>query len=663
LKGSAGGQARPDFPHLFSELGVGGVVLKNRIVSPGHDTVMAEAGRVTDQLVAYQRARAEGGVGLIVMQAAGVHDSARYTYHVLMADDDACIPGYRAVVEAVRPHGCALFGQLFHPGREVMESQDGSAPVALAPSAVPNERFHVMPRALTLELIGEIVEGYGAAARRLREAGLDGVEIVASHGYLPSQFLNPSVNLREDRYGGSREGRLRFLEEVIAAVRREAGHDFVVGLRISADELEDDGLPADEALAACRTLDAAGGLDYMSVTLGTSASYAGSDHIVPPMTESVGYALPHVATVKAAVSVPVFAAGRINQPQDAERVLEAGLADAVIMNRALICDPDMPRLAEEGRVDDIRACIACNQACIGHFHLGYSISCIQHPETGRELVYGRRQRASHRRSVMVVGGGPAGMKAAAVAAERGHAVRLYEATRRLGGQILRAERLPDRAEFGGAAVNLAREVERAGVEVLTGVPADLALVRREAPDAVVVATGARPRRPSIELLGTPRILDAWEVIDGSELPPGRVVVADWRADWVGAGVARLLAARRHRVLLAVDGYGACERLQQYVRDAHLAGLARARVEVLPLVRLMGADDDAVYFQHVLTKEPIVVEGVAGLVLAQGHEPEDRLLAELRDEPSGPEVVAVGDCLSPRSVEEAVLEGLAVAVRL
>ncbi len=185
------------FPHLFTPLQIGSVTLKNRIVSPGHDTVMAEGGHVSDQLVAYQRARAEGGVGLIVMQAAGVHSSARYTYHVLMADEDSCIPGYRSVAEAVKPHGCRLFGQLFHPGREVMESQDGSAPVALAPSAIPNERFHVMPRALTVPLIDEIVLGYGSAARRLREAGLDGVEVVASHGYLPSQFLNPAVNQRD----------------------------------------------------------------------------------------------------------------------------------------------------------------------------------------------------------------------------------------------------------------------------------------------------------------------------------------------------------------------------------------------------------------------------------------------------------------------------------
>ena len=208
--------AAGNFRHLFTPLKVGNVTVKNRIFSTGHDTSMPTDGRVNDRLVAYHKARAEGGCGLIVMQVAGVHESARYTTHILMATSDDCIPGYRRVVEVCRANDTRLFGQLFHPGREIMESSDGSAPVAGAPSAVPNERFHVMPRPLTKRMIGEIVRGYGEAAARLRQAGLDGVEIVASHCYLPSQFLNPRINRREDEYGGSLENRLRFLRETIA---------------------------------------------------------------------------------------------------------------------------------------------------------------------------------------------------------------------------------------------------------------------------------------------------------------------------------------------------------------------------------------------------------------------------------------------------------------
>ncbi len=651
----------PSFPRLFSPLPIGGVTLANRIVSSGHDTVMAEEGRVTDRLIAYHEARAAGGVGLIVVQVAGVHESSRYTSHVLMVTDDSCIPGYRRLAERMHGHGCPVFGQLFHPGREIMESQDGSAPVALAPSAVPTERFHVMPRALPVDLLQEIVAGFGHGARRLREAGLDGAEIVASHGYLPSQFLNPRVNLRDDAYGGSEENRLRFLRESIAAVRAEVGRDFVLGLRISADEIAHDGLTLDEAVAACRALDADGTLDYVSVVAGSSATLAGSVHIVPPMSEPNAYTAPLAAKVKEVVRVPVMVAGRINQPQEAERVIETGQADACAMTRALICDPLLPVKARTGRSEEIRACIGCNQACIGHFHAGYPISCIQHPETGREQRYGALEPAERPRHVMVVGGGPGGLKAASVAAQRGHRVTLYEAGSRLGGQVLLAERLPGRAEFGGAVPNLVGEAERAGVRIVTGARVDRALVETERPDVVIVATGARPRRPALELRDDPVVLDAWQVISGEAVPPGHVVVADWRCDWTGMGVAILLAEEGHRVALAVDGYMPGQRVQQYVRDVMQAAMHRAGVRIVPTTRVYGADADSVYLQHTLSGEPVIVEDVAALVLAQGHEPEDGLLREL--EGYGGEIRAIGDCLAPRTVEEAVLEGLVVATEV
>jgi NADPH-dependent 2,4-dienoyl-CoA reductase/sulfur reductase-like enzyme len=262
---------------------------------------------------------------------------------------------------------------------------------------------------------------------------------------------------------------------------------------------------------------------------------------------------------------------------------------------------------------------------------------------------------------MVVGGGPGGLKAAAVAAARGHRVTLYEAARRVGGQVLLAERLPGRAEFGGVVTNLAGEAERAGVRMVTGIVVDAGRVCREAPDVLVVATGARPRRPPLELVDDPVVLDAWEVLRGTPVPDGRVVVADWRCDWVGLGLAELLARAGHPVTLASTGYTAGLRLQQYVRDAMLAAMTRARVELLPLTRLFGYDGSAVFLQHVLTGDAVVVEDVAALVLAQGHEPVDDLLAPI--EGFGGEVRAVGDCLAPRTVEEAVLEGLRVGASI
>lgn len=654
----------PPFPRLFEPLRIGSVTLRNRIVSSGHDTVMAADGLMTDQLIAYQTARAAGGVGLIVVQVAGVHESARYTSHILMATEDACIPGYRRLADAVHAHGSAIVGQIFHDGREIMESQDGTLPVALAPSAVPNERFGVMPRAMPIPLIEEIQAGYASAARRLRDAGLDGVEVVASHGYLPAQFLNPRVNLRTDRYGGSPENRLRFLRETIAAIRDAIGREPVVGLRISIDEITPEGLTPDDVLPALAVLDGDGLIDYVSVVAGTSATLAGSGHIVPPMTLPNAYTAPLAARAKAVVSIPVIVAGRINQPQEAERILELGQADACAMTRALISDPLLPMKAAEGRTDEIRACVGCNQACIGHFHAGYPISCIQYPESGRELRYGRPTRASRARDVMVVGGGPGGLKAATVAAERGHRVTLYESARRVGGQVLLAERLPGRAEFGGVVTNLAGEAERAGVRMVTGTTVDLEVVRRERPEVVIVATGAGPRRPLLELSGDAIVLDAWQVLRGAEIPDGRLVVADWRCDWIGLGIAELLAGRGRKVTLGVDGYMPGQRIQQYVRDAMTGAVTKAGVQIVPLVRLFGYDSSAVFFQHVLTGEPVIIEDVAGLVLAQGHDPVDSLLVELETHGTfDGEVHGIGDCLAPRTVEEAVLEGLKVAAEL
>ena len=538
-----------------------------------------------------------------------------------------------------------------------MESQDGSLPVAYAPSAVPNERFHVLPAPLSPGMIAEIIDGYGAAARRMAAAGIDGVEIVASHGYLPAQFLNPRLNRREDGYGGSFENRLRFLREAVAACRAAMGPERVVGMRISGAELDHDGLTEVEVLEACRALSGDGQLDYYNVIAGSSASIAGAIHIVPPMAIGTAYVAPFAAAVRQVVDKPVFVAGRINQPQIAEQVLASGQADLCGMTRAMICDPEMPAKTAAGRLDDIRACIACNQACIGHFHLGYAISCIQHPETGRELDYGEVKPAARPKRVLIAGGGPGGMKAAAIAAARGHEVTLYEAAPRLGGQALLAQQLPGRAEFGGIVTNLAREMALAGVKVVTNKAVDAALLAEVGPDAVILATGARPRRPAIEGAESAHLVDVWQLLRGEVNVGASVLVADWRCDWIGMGVAEKLARDGCRVRLAINGYVPGQRIQQYVRDQWNGTLHKLGVEVIPYARLYGADGDTVYLQHTSSGEPIVCEGVDTVVLALGHEQEAGLADSLADWPG--ELHRIGDCIAPRTAEEAVLEGLKV----
>ncbi|MBS7601312.1 FAD-dependent oxidoreductase [Pseudomonas sp. RC2C2] len=643
------------FAHLFEPLQIRGKRLKNRIMSSGHDTSMPTDNLVNERLIAYHQARAAGGVGLIVLQVAGVHDSARYTSHVLMATDDACIEGYRQLAETCHAHGTVVLSQIFHPGREIMESRDGLLAVAYSASAVPNERFRVMPRALDQGMIDEIVAGYAAAARRLHQAGIDGVEVVASHGYLPAQFINPRVNRRSDGYNGELQQRLRFVREVIAAVRAATADDFIIGLRISADERDAEGLTEDESLAAVKMLQSE--LDYVHIVAGTSASLGGAVHIVPPMAIEAAYLAREAGTFKAQLNIPLFVTGRINQPQEAELILARGQADVCGMTRALICDPQMPNKTRSERVEDVRACIACNQACIGHFHKGLPISCIQHPETGREQQFGTLQAATTRKRIMIAGGGPAGMKAAAVAAARGHDVTLYEASAQLGGQVLLAQLLPRRAEFGGASTNLQREMHLAGVKVVRNTRVDRALVEREQPDLVIVATGAEPYWPAFERGGDLQVVDAWQILRGEAKPGRSVLVVDWRCDWIGPGIAERLVREGHQVQLAVNGTHCGESLPLYVRDQMAGELHKLGIPITPYARLYGCDDNTVYLQHTASGEPMIFEDIDTLVLCQGHQPVDTLAAQLH---GLVEVKRIGDCLAPRTVEEAVYDGLKVA---
>ncbi|MDQ0322907.1 2,4-dienoyl-CoA reductase-like NADH-dependent reductase (Old Yellow Enzyme family) [Pararhizobium capsulatum DSM 1112] len=647
------------FPHLFQPLQIRGARLKNRIMSTGHDTTLPTDGLVNEALLAYHEARARGGAGLIISQVAGVHETARYTSHMLMATEDDCIEGYRKLADICHAHDCRIFSQLFHPGREIMEGGDGLLTVAYAPSVSPNERFRVMPRQLDKRMIDEIVAGYGEAARRMHRAGLDGVEFVASHGYLPAQFFNPRVNRRTDEYGGSLENRLRFAVEALEAMRAATSDDFVIGMRISSGERDEHGLAVDEALESCRRLEPL--LDYVNVTAGTSASLGGAVHIVPPMAYRNAYLASDAARFRKALGIPVFVAGRINQPQEAEAVLAEGSVDVCGMTRALICDPEMPAKAEQGRTDDIRACIACNQACIGHFHRGVPISCIQHPETGRELKFGKLNPAARPKKVMVVGGGPAGMKAAAIAAARGHQVTLYEASAQLGGQALLAQQLPRRAEFGGIVTNLSRELELAQVRVVKNTRVDQALVAAEKPDAVILATGAKPYLPELTDDGSVQVVNAWQVLKNQVKTGSRVVVADWRCDWIGPGIAERLVNEGCSVDLAVNGTHPGELLPLYVRDNIAGELHKIGVRVTPYTRLYGCDGGTVYMQHTVSEQPVLFENIDTLVLCLGHEPVDELSTIMAG--SVPELHVIGDSMAPRTAEEAVYEGLKVGAAL
>jgi len=642
------------FPHLFTPLSLRGHEIRNRILSTGHQTWLAEEGRPGEALIAYHERRAKGGVGLIVNESARFHASGIGEAKDLTLTDDAAIPHYARLASAVQRHGAKIIGQLSHSGRVTRRMMDGMRGVVWAPSSVPENRFHTLPRAMPTEMVAEIIAAAGEGARRYAEAGYDGVELMASHGLLFAQFLNPAVNRREDVYGGSAENRLRPLREALIAARRAVGEGVILGLRISADEDSEGGLEASAVLAACRSLSEEGLVDYINTTLGSMAKPGASIHVVPPMEIAPGYVAAKAAVIRAGVSVPVFVAGRINQPQVAEAVLAAGQADMCAMTRALITDPDLPLKARSGRPDEIRACIGCNQACIGHFHAGNPISCIQNPVAGRETRLTVPPPAARGLKVLVAGAGPAGMKAAVTAAAMGHQVVLAEAGPQPGGQALLAQLLPERAEFGGLVTNLVTELGRAQVVIRLNTRVDRALIEAERPDAVILATGSTPYPRGLEGEGG-HVIGVADLLSGRARPGGRVVIADWRCDQIGIGLAMLLARRGHDVRLAVAGLCAGQNIPQYLRDLWIGRLHEAGIAMIPFLRIYGLDQDSAWFLHTTSGAPVELTGVDSLVLVEGNVPDQSLEREVAD--LGLPRLSIGDCLIARSAEEAIYDGL------
>ena len=479
---------------LFRPLSLGPAELPNRIVSTSHQTNLVREHLPTADFVAYHEARARGGAGLIVLEATAVDPSGRLHPHSLAGYVDGIVDGYRRVAAAVRPHGTRLFVQLFHGGRERIES--APRPPVVAPSAIPSQRFKTEPRPLADEEIDALVAAYGAAAERAAAGGLDGVEISAAHNYLVAQFFTPALNKRTGRFAAGPA----FLLAAVEAVRA-AAPGIALGVRLSADS------PAAQSIAG----ELAGRVDYLGLAMGESSTYRGSSGIVPPPTTAEGAVADLAESFR--VGLPIVAATRIVDPVHADALIAEGRLDAVGMTRALITDPELASKARQGRADDVLRCIGCN-ACIAHYHAGTPIACAQNPCTGRELTLTRARPAASRLRVAVAGAGPAGLAAAAELLAAGHDVCVLERSQRLGGQIALAGSAPVHEETARSLVANYERLLR-GADLRLGVEANAESVATLAPGRgrrrhgrSAVRTGATARRGDPGLGGAGRSASA-----------------------------------------------------------------------------------------------------------------------------------------------------------
>ena len=645
---------------LFSPIQVGSVILKNRIYSSGHAEAMAEGGRPGDRLTRYHAAKARGGCALTIFGgSSSVHPSSPAAAWKQIANhDDSIIPAYRALADAVHAHECLVFTQLTHMGRRAQADGEEAA-VLLAPSQIPERVHREVPHELEAEQIAELVRAFGEAARRCREAGLDGIELSMAHNHLIDQFWSPLFNQRLDEYGGSLENRMRFGFEVLRETRRFVGRDFVVGARISGDEFTRGGLTAADMAEIARRLAASGLVDFLSIIGGGAHTYELQAAAVPNMSYATGVFVPLAAAIKqAAPGLAIFHASRIVDPVHADRVVAAGEIDVVGMTRALIADPELPRKAREGRLDDIRTCVGANEGCIDRIYQGKPVTCVQNPATGRERELADVNRAAQPRKVVVVGGGVAGLEAARMATLRGHRVVLFEKTAELGGQVLLAARAPARSEYAGIVRYLAGQVRKLGAEIRLDVEVAPETVIAERPEAVVIATGSHPFVPAVPGGDGKHVVTDRDVLAGDARVGASVVVVDDVHTQQALSTAELLLEQGKRVEVISPLFY----VGQDIGVTSIAPLYKrlfTRGAVLtPGTELRAVEGSAVLVANVYSGAERRIEGVDTVVLSAGSRSTDSLYRALKGRV--PELHAVGDCVAPRGVHQAILDATRVA---
>jgi len=626
---------------LFEPIEIEGMLIKNRIVMPAVGTMFWDTdGAVTDRLLDFYEERAKNGVGYVVVGVAKIEPQF---FGGLAIHDDSYIPGLRRLSDVFRKYDVRCAVQLWHPGRYEISMMD-SEPVSA--SDIPPPIFTKRkPRALSVEEIHAIQDEFVEAAERAKRAGFDAVELICSAGYLISQFLSPATNKRRDGYGGSIENRVRFAAEIVERIGEEVG--VPVGCRISGEEFVDGGNTLEDMKRIAQLLEKAGAA-YFNVTAGWHESRKPLITMFVPRAAFVYLA----EGIKSVVSVPIIASNRINTPEIAEKILREGKADMVSMMRALLADPELPKKAMEGRGDEIRLCVACNQGCMDYAFRGMPITCLVNPAVGREAEF-RDLRAEEKKRIVVVGGGPAGCKAAEMLAKKGHEVILFERQNRLGGQLLLASKAPYAAEFENIPLYFENVLPKVGVRVRLNSEATAEEVLKLNPDVVILASGASPLIP--EMPGVERAITAFDVLSGKETGEKVVVIG-------GGGVGCSAAAK-----LAVEGKEVTivEMLKRIGSDIGISTrwnvllyLRENGVRMLTETRAVEINDDGVVVEKRGERDLIECDTA---VIAVGTIPNEGLFDELRGRIG--EVHAIGDCRTPAKALEAIRDAAELALKI
>ncbi len=642
-----------NFSALFQPGNIGTLRLENRLIMPAMSTTLGDAeGRVTDRLLDYYRARARGGAGLITTQFASVSSDAALPFTANIYDD-SYIPEWRRLVDAVHQEGTKICIQLMHFGMLFLFAEfvpEGSS--IMVPSMMPWLRGDMPYKEIGEEDIDRYVEDFAKAARRVKEAGADAVDLHACNGCLVSTFLSPVTNRRTDRYGGSVENRCRFPGRIVARMRQEVGTEFPISVRMNATDDLEDGITIDEAIRQAVIMESAGA-DAISITGGieywTSVT-------VPPYPFPEGPMVPLAEMVKKAVKVPVIAAGKINA-ELAEQIVEDGKADFVAMGRPLLADPELPNKLREGRPEEVRRCIYCNNCLKADPEAGPG-ACSVNPFLYREAKYPFVPAALPKK-VMVVGGGLAGMETAIYLAERGHQVSLYEKKPELGGQWNIASATPGKEGYAAFTDYLRRSLDNHGVPVTLGTEITKEKVLEKKPDVVVVATGAVPLGLNVPGATGRNVVQGHDIIEGKVEAKGKIVVIGGR--FIGMEVAIWLAEQGREVSLVTKaGLGQNGiRLEKMTFKALARKLFELRIPLYLNATVLEITGKAVVIT--LGRDEVFWLPADTVILAVGMQSENRLAQEL--EGVVPEVYTVGDCVRPRDAAEVAYQASVVAAKI